>query len=263
MFEEERFIGRLQHRVTAEKELVACFLSGSYGRGAADPYSDVDIALVFGDDQARDAAWPERRQFVRSIMPYVAARSFDAVHVRPFFHIVLYANGTKADFRYESAASLEPNPWDRQMRLLKDENQWGVRYQQRCAETFAPERMINAEELKAIDDRFWVMFWDTLRLLGRGDRAKPYPIYLEVLHFTMPRLLAALPPGDEAGEGLLRAYYGRDVVGTREAMGQLLVHYVAARQALVGRYNLPFEGDKAFEREITRLVERLAAPPPQ
>ena len=48
MFEQERFIGRLQRHVMTEARVLTCFLSGSFGRRADDAFSDVDIALVYG-----------------------------------------------------------------------------------------------------------------------------------------------------------------------------------------------------------------------
>ena len=75
MFEQERFIGRLQRHVMTEARILTCFLSGSFGRRADDAFSDVDIALVYGSAAERDAAWAARSDFVRAVMPYVAARS--------------------------------------------------------------------------------------------------------------------------------------------------------------------------------------------
>ena len=60
------------------------------------------------------------RDFTHSVLAYVPAKSFDAAHIRPYFHIVLFSNGTKADFRYETAASLQPNGWDSELKILKD-----------------------------------------------------------------------------------------------------------------------------------------------
>ena len=110
MFEQERLIGRLQRSVTQEPDIVACFLSGSFGRRADDAYSDLDLVLVYGDKNARDRAWGSRLQFTQSIMPYVPFKSFDAAHIRPFFHVVLFANGGKLDLRFETQSSLTPKP---------------------------------------------------------------------------------------------------------------------------------------------------------
>ena len=49
MFEQERFVGRLQRHVLAEQGVVSCFLTGSFGRRGDDLYSDVDVVLVYED----------------------------------------------------------------------------------------------------------------------------------------------------------------------------------------------------------------------
>ena len=61
MFEQDRVLVRLQQRVMSEGDIVACFLSGSYGRRENDAYSDMDVALVFADETARERAWRQRR----------------------------------------------------------------------------------------------------------------------------------------------------------------------------------------------------------
>jgi predicted nucleotidyltransferase len=158
MFEQDRVIMRLQQRVLTKSDILTCFLSGSFGRRTQDAYSDLDVALVFADLETREAAWQERRDFVQSVLPYVAAKSFDADHVRPYFHIALYSNGAKVDYRYETPETLSPNSWDRHMRILKDSDSWGETFQADSAQAFRPQPQISAEELTRLDNRFWIMF---------------------------------------------------------------------------------------------------------
>jgi len=257
MFEQERFVGRLQRHVLADPTILVCFLSGSFGRRVEDAYSDVDIALVFADGSARNLAWAGREAFVKGVMPYVAVRSFDADHVRPYLHVALYSNGTKADYRFESAEAMAPNPMDRELRILKDSDRWGEQYQSASSRPAPAQPYISPDQLTALDNRFWVMFWDTLRLLKRGDADKPFAIYLQLLNFTLPPLLEALPREDAARQGLLRATFSRDVTATVRGMSELLDAYLAARTAVIRRQNLMFPINTAFESEIRRLVERL------
>ncbi len=226
MFEQDRFIVRLQQKVVPEAAILACFLSGSFGRRTEDDYSDLDVALVFDGGAARDAAWTRREAFVREILPYVPAKSFDAAHVRPYFHVALYGNGAKVDYRFESREELKPNPFDREIRILKDPAGWAETYQAQCAQTYLPPQRISSDELQQLDHRFWVMFWDVYRLLLRGDTEKPFTVYLELLHFTLPTLLRLLPPEDPAYQGLLAAYFARDAQATRQQMKTLLEAYL-------------------------------------
>ncbi len=258
MFEQERMLMRLQQRVNGERPILACFLSGSYGRRQADAYSDLDVTLVFAQETEREAAWRQRHAFVQSIMPYVAVKSFDASHVRPFYHVALYANGSKVDFRYETSASLAPNPWDRDIRILKDSDGWADRFQQASQQLASPQPHLTLAELQALDDRFWVLYWEALRLLLRGDYERPFPIYLELLHVTLPPLLAVLPVEDAAHQGLLRASFGRDTKATVRHLAELLQAYLAARTAVSRRLQLNFIPDTAFENNIQTLLKRIA-----
>lgn len=257
MFEQERVIGRLQRRVLGDPAIVACFLSGSYGRGTDDGYSDLDVGLVFADDADRDRAWEQRDDFAQSVMPYVTIKAFDAEHVRPFFHICLLANGSKIDYRYESAATIEAGPWDSRIRILKDSDGWADAYQADCVTRSWPRPTVVDAELNQIDQRFWVMFWDALRLLARGDTDKPFTIYLELLSFSLPPLLALLIEDDAARQGLIKAGYSRDAEATIQQLDALLDAYLVARTAIVQRYHLHGIGNEAFESELRRNFQKL------
>lgn len=255
MFEQDRVLVRLQQRVMSESDIVACFLSGSYGRRENDPYSDMDVALVFADELARERAWRQRRDFVQSVMQYVPAKSFDGVHVRPYFHIALYSNGTKADYRYELQTELEPNPWDRDIRILKDRDGWAEQFQAASNRALMPQPRLTAAELTTLDEHFWVMLWDTFRLLLRGDSDKPFTIYLELLHFTLPPLLHILPPEDPARAPLLHAQFSQDTQTTAAHLANLLQAYLKARTAVIQRLHLDFSPDTRFETAVQNLIK--------
>lgn len=255
MFEQDRVIVRLQQRVLGERDISACFMAGSYGRRREDGYSDLDVALVFKEDAKREAAWQNRREFVRSVTPYVPAKSFDAQHIRPYFHIALYSNGAKVDYRFETTTTLEPNPWDRDLRILKDSDQWVEQYQAACAQAVLAQNRMTQEELAHIDNRFWVMFWDVFRQVLRGDYDKPFTIYLELIQFSLPPLLKALPAEEPARQKLLHVYFNKDTRATAVHLQTLLTAYLEARQTIIRRFHLQFEPDGRFETEIQRIVK--------
>ena len=257
MFEQERLIGRLQRRIMDEPDISACFLSGSFGRRASDLYSDLDVALVCPDNWALERAWRDRIQFAKSIMPYIPLKSYDGEHIRPFLHIALFANGSKVDFRFETQDSLAPNPWDSQIHILKDTAGWAEAFRMKSSQQTLPQPSMNNHELTLLDQRFWVMFWDILRLLARGDADKPFFIYLELLHFTLPPLMQAIPLDTPVRTNLIEAYFNRDADSTASHMKGLLNAYITARTAVVERYHLQFSSDQAFETQIQRLVDRL------
>lgn len=257
MFEQDRFIVRLRQQLARESAIVASFMGGSFGRGTQDGFSDLDVALVYRDGSARDRAWDSRQGFVKSILPYVPCRSFDGAHVRPFFHIALYGNGAKVDYRFECQGELRPNGWDGEVKVLKgDPAGWLTTYQQQSSQQFIPAPRLTSNELTQLDNRFWVMFWDIYRLLLRGDTDKPFTIYLELLHFTLPTLLQHLPPENPHRQSLLQAAYSQDAPQLRQHMRQLLAAYLASRSAIIERERIHFSPNSAFEREIQRLIDK-------
>lgn len=257
MFEQDRVIGRLQRVVAAIPAIKSCFLSGSFGRHAADDFSDLDVALVFADEAQREQAWAKRQETAASIMPYVAFKAFDGTQRRPYLYLILLANGTMLELRYETKDTLLPNALDSHIRILKDDDQWAAEFEQRSAGLALPRPTMTSADLQAIDDRFWVMFWDVLRLVVRGNTDKPFPTYLELMHSTLPPMLRALPRTDPARQALLQAAYSTDPAQTAVYLSHLLEAYIAAREALVRAYHLQPVANQPFEREIRRLVSRL------
>jgi hypothetical protein len=256
MFEQERFVVRLQQRVVREADIEVCFLGGSFGRNTADPYSDIDVGLIFSDDAARERAWANRREFTHSMLAYVPAKSFDAEHIRPYFHIVLFSNGTKADFRYETVDSLQPTGWDRDLKIIKDRIDWATGFLQASASMSKSLPTISSNDLKALDERFWVMFWDVYRQVRRGDTVKPYAEYLNLLAGTLPTLTQLLPPDDAAHKALVDLHYTLNATVTREHLRQLLIAYRAARTAIVQRYRMAYIADGAFERSLEQALAK-------
>lgn len=256
MFEQDRVLVRLQQRVLREEDILVCFLTGSYGRGTQDSYSDLDVTLVFANEDNRTTYFEGRHEFAQSILPYVPAKSFDATHIRPFFHITLYANGAKVDYLYETKTTLQPAPSVREIRLLKDKDGWGQGFLELSAQQPAaiPRPTISVQALKELDDRFWVMFMDIYRQLRRSDYDQPFGIYLQLLYFTIPELLALLPEDHRARRGLIQSEYGLDTQANIQHFREFLVAYLDARNAVVQYHKLNFTPDQAFEREIMKLI---------
>jgi len=255
MFEQDRVLVRLQQYILQDTQISACFLAGSFGRGSNDDYSDLDLILVFIDDATRERAYSKRKEFVREVLPYVPAKSFDAFHVKPYLHIALYGNGAKVDFMYETLA-LKPSFALRDMRVLKDSNYWGAEYLKQCA-LRPPTRTlptISIDDLVDIDNRFWVMFMDTYRRLLRGEHDKPFSTYLELQFFTLPVLTRLLPPEDPAYQDLIELYFSRDAPATLSHVQNLMNVYLRARDAIVMRHQLAFVTDQSFERDLKRKI---------
>ena len=239
-----------------ESAIQSCFLTGSYGRHAEDAYSDLDVVLVFADEAGRDDAWAGRRDFAQSVLPYVPAKSFDRDREDAYVHSALYGNGAKADYRYETRETLQPDPADREVRVLKDTAGWAEEYQSASARAVVARPRVKASELERTDNGFWIMFWDVYRQLLRGDAEKPFALFLDLLHTTLRPLLRALPPEDSAYQGLIHVRYDRDPEVTLDHLQSLLEAYLAARSAVIRRHNVGFVPDSSFERALQETMRR-------
>lgn len=256
MFEQERFIVRLRQRILEDRTIEGCWLGGSFGRNGADGYSDVDITLLFSDDASRDHAWKTRQTFCQSLLVYVPAKSMD-IKETPYHHVTLYSNGTLADFFYASRETVQPNARYGQIKILKDTaDQWVAQFQQRCVFLSPLAPSISAEQLRQIDDQFWIDFWDVYRHLLRGNPEKSFASYLQLMANSLPPLLALLPTDHTAYRNLVNLHYSLNVPTTIAHCKALFQNYRAARTAIVERLKLSYTADQAFERSLEKAMGR-------
>ena len=224
--------------------------------GSNDSYSDLDLILIFSSNENRDRAYAERRNFIRSILPYLSAKSFDASHVKPYMHVALYSNGAKVDISFETV-DLQPSFQLRDLRILKDSEGWAADFLEVCAaQPPSIERSAAAAAaLSDLDERFWIMFMDVYRLLLRGDHDKPFPIHLQLIYFTIPTLLDLLPQEHPARQALIDIHYSKDTTATLSHLRRLMTAYMGAREAVVKQHQLYFSIDAGFERELLKKIE--------
>jgi predicted nucleotidyltransferase len=76
----------------ADERVVAAFLGGSYARGAADAYSDLDLGLITADE-AYDDFLAGREAFIRRLGEPVFLESFD----RPDNIFFIFPDGTEGE----------------------------------------------------------------------------------------------------------------------------------------------------------------------
>lgn len=67
---QEQFIETIRQVLDSDPRVIALFLGGSFGKGQADGYSDIDlVAIVARDDQAEfNTAWRQRLQAIAPIV---------------------------------------------------------------------------------------------------------------------------------------------------------------------------------------------------
>lgn len=254
MFEQNRFIVRLRQRLNAERNIVAAWFFGSFGRNTADPFSDLNICLLYRDRQTQAAAWAARRTFCQDILAYVSAKSVDTADNQ---HSVLFDSGTLAHFRFCDWETLRPTHLDREIKPLKDDTSgWLDSYEQQCHFLGQQVVPISAETVADVDDRFWILYWNVYRQTRRGAPANAFGDYVQLLASSMPTLLSALPPEHPAHQQLISAHFSADASATLHHLRQLLAAYLAARQAIVEKYRIDFRPNATFERNIERTLKK-------
>ncbi|MGW8318431.1 MAG: aminoglycoside 6-adenylyltransferase [Candidatus Promineifilaceae bacterium] len=257
MFEQERVLVRLQQLVLRDEDIVACLLTGSYGRATQDAYSDLDVVLVFEDEQKRDAAFTRRTAFAQDVMPYLPAKSCDGGGDPPFLHVAIYSNGAKVDFRYVTKDSLSTQEWMGRFRILKDSDGWVAALEARTGfAASAQPPAVSAQLIANLDSYFWVTFMEVYRLLLRGDRERPFVTYLQLVYETIPPLLQLLPSEHPAYQALVNVHYGRDIPATLHHLRLLANAYIGARTAVIHRHSLLYAPNHRFEEALNRLIER-------
>ena len=85
-------IDRFGAACEADGRVLAAFLGGSYARGEADAYSDLDFGLITANDAYEDFL-AGRESFIRRLGDPVFLESFD----RPHIHFFILADGTECE----------------------------------------------------------------------------------------------------------------------------------------------------------------------
>ncbi len=255
MYEQDRFMVRLRQRIIGESAIVAAWLSGSFGRNKPDSYSDIDVAIVFDSAESRDRAWSQRQSFCTGILSYVPAKSLDNPKDLSSY-LVLYGTGTLVDFRYLNKRDLHGSWLDSEIRILKDDvERTAERVQHASAGLTKPIRRISTSKLAALDDKFYLFFWDTYRRVRRGSPTDGIEDYVLLISQVLPALLVALPKQSAARQNLIALNFSADTSATLAHLRQLVAAYRAARHEIVTRQQIDFRPNTNFEREIDRALQ--------
>jgi hypothetical protein len=137
-------------------------LSGSTAAGGMDAHSDLDVGIVFSDDDAREEVWARRWDW--EIAPWF--HRFDADHVKPHFVIYLFEPGIKADICLYTQHDLPGEggapyaiAWDSTRRL----REWQARV------NGAPAPAVNWSNAVHQDERFWAWMFYVATHVARGE----------------------------------------------------------------------------------------------
>ena len=163
-------LGRAVARLREDERVVALVLGGSLARGAADPYSDVDLYVVVRDG-AFDAVLAERDAIAGGVGSTLFAFDVDPVPGGSTDRIVVYEGPdglpVKFDFMFLKESELEPAPKWAGWPVLEDE---GGRVGAVVArsEGLAPLPP-KPEELRELNQKFWTLCWYVFGKIVRGE----------------------------------------------------------------------------------------------
>jgi predicted nucleotidyltransferase len=95
------FVERFVNACQADERIVAAFLGGSYAKGTADAYSDVDLCLLT-TDQAFEEFVREREAFLQSLGDLIFLEDFD----NPNTVFYMFADDTEGELNFCSESRL-------------------------------------------------------------------------------------------------------------------------------------------------------------
>ena len=96
------FLNRFVEACQADQRVVAAFLGGSYAKGYADAYSDVDLSVIT-TDQAFEEFFNEREAFLRLLGELVFLEDFDI----PDIAFYIFADDTEGELYFGSESRLD------------------------------------------------------------------------------------------------------------------------------------------------------------
>lgn len=259
------------HRVVVDRFAAACrsdarvlaaFLGGSYARGAADAYSDLDLGLITGDD-AYDDFYADRAAFVRQLGEPAFLEDFGL----PDIVFFIFPDGTECELtlgRETAFEHIHAGPY----RVLVDKQ--GLL----ADAVFSGSRPGHAEQLETLR-RLIAWFWHDLShftaAIGRGQLWWAYGELAELRRqcvnlarlrrdFSAPadgydKVEHALEATDLAP--LAAACCPLEVGAMLQAARVVVRYYQELAPGLAATHGLPYPAD--LERSMVGRLERLAA----
>ena len=97
----QSFVDRFVKACLADDRIVAAFLGGSYAKGYADPYSDIDLCAIT-TDQSLEEFYDQREAFLRSLGDLVFLEDFDT----PNTAFYIFADDTEGELNFGSESRL-------------------------------------------------------------------------------------------------------------------------------------------------------------
>ena len=263
------FVGRFIQACQADERILAACLIGSYAKGKADPYSDIDL-MVITTDSAYEEFYRQREAFLGSLGNLVFLEDWGVPDLA--FHI--FADGTEGELYFGSEGRLN-QLYDAPFRVLLDKKDIlaGVSY---SSLEQAPALQKQNGMLRQNILGFWHEMSHFVTAMGRGQLwwAQGQVEALRSICVTLARLqndFSDMEIGNEPyfkvekfiEEGKLAALKSTFCPMEREALLQsvqvILGFYKETAQALAKTHNNPYP--ESLENVMrTRLKNLLDDP---
>lgn len=160
--EHRRVLQSILEHFYAMPNVSGALLSGSTAAGGMDAHSDLDVGIVFSDDESREQVWQQRWDW--EIAPWF--HRFDADHVKPHFVIYLFEPGVKGDiclYTHDDLPGAAGAPfgvaWDVSRRLREHV----------AKVNGAPQPSVDWGNPVHEDDRFWSWMFYIAQHVARGE----------------------------------------------------------------------------------------------
>ena len=204
---------RVFARVRDDPRMVGLVVGGSFARGGADFYSDVDLYVVVRDGAFEDVL-AERNSTAEAVGSPLFGFAVDPVPGGSTDHIVVYDGPVKFDFMYLRESDLGPHPrWDGCVVLKDTHGRVGAVVGR--SEALGPPRP-RAEDLSELNQKFWTWCWYAFGKIERGELWEA----LDGLHSI--RSLALVPLLDWSAEGPHEGYRRLERKTNQEQASRLL-----------------------------------------
>ena len=142
----EAFVDRFVNACQADDRIVAAFLGGSYAKGYADAYSDVDLCIIT-TERSFEEFFNERASFLRSLGDLVFLEDF----ATPDISFYIFADDTEGELTYRRESRLD-QIHSGQFRILIDKKNILAGATFPPFEPSSPERL---EKLRGLIYGFW------------------------------------------------------------------------------------------------------------
>ena len=234
---------------------IGAFIGGSNVRGGMDEHSDLDVGIVFDDDEAREAAWERRREW--EIAPWIHA--YDADHMRRYFAHFVYESGLVAELPLYTVAELDEATWGGPFAAIWDETgaltEWLGR----------PEPSPGQVDWSAApkeDEQFWAWTLHAVKQARRGEWysvATNFHVMRELLEAWDARLHGELRFDPRRIEqrrdaGRLRELFPRP---ERDDVKRALIALVDVHARLRERIDAPWRTSAAMHRYVREQIDKI------